>query len=51
MERTTYRMPTHPGDVVKEELEERGISQKEFASRTGISYTMLNEILNSKRPI
>lgn len=28
MERTTYRMPTHPGDVVKEELEERGISQK-----------------------
>ena len=51
MERTTYRIPTHPGDVVKEELEERGISQKEFASRTGISYTMLNEILNSKRPI
>ena len=51
MERTTYRMPTHPGDVVKEELEERGISPKEFASRTGISYTMLNEILNSKRPI
>ena len=51
MERTTYRMPTHPGDVVKEELEARGISQKEFASRTGISYTMLNEILNSKRPI
>ena len=51
MERTAYRMPTHPGDVVKEELEERGISPKEFASRTGISYTMLNEILNSKRPI
>ena len=51
MERTTYRIPTHPGDVVKEELEARGISQKEFASRTGISYTMLNEILNGKRPI
>ena len=26
-------------------------AQKEFASRTGISYTMLNEILNSKRPV
>ena len=51
MERTTYSIPTHPGDVVKEELEARGISQKEFASRTGISYTMLNEILNGKRPI
>lgn len=48
---TAHRLPTHPGDVIKEELEVRGISQKEFASRTGISYTMLNEILNSKRPV
>ena len=24
MERATYRIPTHPGDVVKEELEMRG---------------------------
>ena len=46
MERTTYRIPTHPGDVVKEELDVRGISQKDFAIKTGISYTMLNEILN-----
>lgn len=45
------RLPTHPGDVVKEELEVRGISQKKFAECTGISYTMFNEILNSKRPI
>lgn len=44
-------MPTHPGDVLKEELESRGISQKEFSANTGISYTMLNEILNSKRPV
>ena len=51
MERATYRIPTHPGDVVKEELEMRGISQNDFASRTSISYTMLNEILNGKRPI
>lgn len=51
MERTTYRIPTHPGDVVKEELDVRGISQKDFAIKTGISYTMLNEILNCKRPI
>ena len=51
MERATYRIPTHPGDVVKEELEMRGISQNDFVSRTGISYTMFNEILNGKRPI
>ena len=42
---------THPGEVVKEELEYRGISQKHFAEITGLSYTMLNDILNGKRPI
>ena len=47
----TTRIPTHPGDVLKEELECRGISQKQFASCLGISYTMLNEILNCKRPV
>ena len=42
---------THPGEVVKEELEYRGISQKHFAEITGVSYAMLNDILNGKRPI
>lgn len=45
------RLPTHPGDVLKEELEARGISQRVFSENTGISYTMLNEILNCKRPV
>ena len=45
------RLPTHPGDVLKEELESRGISQRVFSENTGISYTMLNEILNCKRPV
>ena len=43
--------PTHPGEVLKEELEYRGISQRKFAVRIGVQYTMLNEILNSKRPV
>ena len=41
--------PTHPGEVVKDELEARNISQREFAQRVGISYTILNEILNAHR--
>lgn len=41
----------HPGEVLKEELESRGISQKDFAKAISISYTMLNEILNGKRSI
>ena len=41
----------HPGEVLKEELEARGITQKEFAKAIAVSYTMLNEILNGKRSI
>jgi addiction module HigA family antidote len=43
--------PTHPGEVLKEEIEYRGISQKKFAAQIGVQYTMLNEILNGKRAI
>ena len=47
MKRTT----THPGDVLKEELEARGISQKKFSEVLSVPYTQLNEILNGKRPV
>jgi addiction module HigA family antidote len=43
--------PTHPGEVIKDELIARGISQKEFAQRIGVPYTMLNDILNERRPL
>ncbi|MDR1880755.1 MAG: HigA family addiction module antidote protein [Tannerellaceae bacterium] len=43
--------PTHPGEVLKEEIEYRGISQRKFAAQIGIQYTVLNEILNCKRPV
>jgi addiction module HigA family antidote len=43
--------PTHPGEVLKEEIEYRGISQRKLATRMGISYTLLNEVLNCKRPV
>ncbi len=43
--------PTHPGEVLKEELVVRGISQRKFAEVVGIQYTALNEIANGKRPI
>lgn len=43
--------PYHPGELLKEELECREIKQKEFAEKFGLSYTMLNEVLNGKRPV
>ncbi|MBP5498697.1 MAG: HigA family addiction module antidote protein [Muribaculaceae bacterium] len=44
-------IPTHPGEVVKDELEARNITQKDLARAIGISCSVLNEILNARRPI
>ncbi len=43
--------PTHPGEVLKDELEYRGISQRGFAKELGISYSAFNEMLNCKRSL
>ena len=43
--------PVHPGEVLKEELDYRGISQKKFAEQIGISYKNINDILNCRKPI
>jgi addiction module HigA family antidote len=43
--------PTHPGAVLKEELEYRGLSQRGLAKDMGISYSVLNEVLNGKRSL
>lgn len=42
---------THPGSILKDELDSRGISQKEFAQDIGMQKTMLNEIIKGKRAI
>ena len=43
--------PTHPGEILKEEIEYRGISQRKLAERMGIGYSVLTEILNARRPV
>ena len=43
--------PIHPGEIIKDELEARGISQRKFASMINCSHSVLNEILNGKRPL
>ena len=41
----------HPGEILKDELDAREISQKEFAIKLGIQPTQLNEIIKGKRGI
>ena len=43
--------PTHPGEVLKDELEFRGISQRGLSKEIGISYSVFNEVLNGKRTL
>lgn len=43
--------PIHPGEMLKDELEARNMSQRKFAGLIGMPYTAFNEIINGKRPI
>ena len=41
----------HPGELLKDEVESRGLIQKSLAEQMGIPYTALNDILNSRRSL
>lgn len=43
--------PTHPGEVLKDEIEYRKISQRKLAEQMGISYKVLNDLLNGRRTL
>jgi len=47
----TPHEPTHPGELLKDEIEYRGISQRKLARQMGVAYSVLNEVLNCKRPV
>ena len=42
---------THPGEMIKDELRERKLTQKQLALETGIKPSVLSETINGKRPI
>ena len=41
--------PIHPGEILKDELESRGMSQRKFAAVIGISYSVSVDFTNSSR--
>jgi addiction module HigA family antidote len=48
----TKRPPTHPGEMLLEEfIKPLGLTQKKVASRLGVSFVRLNEIVNGRRGI
>ena len=41
----------HPGEMIKDEIEYRGISQKALAAEIGVPASVLNEVLKGKRAV
>lgn len=41
--------PTHPGEILREEIECRGITQTRLAKELGVKVSLLNELINGKR--
>lgn len=47
----TPAYPTHPGEVVRDEIEFLEISQKTLAGIIDVPYKVLNDVLNARRPL
>jgi len=46
----THGPPTHPGEMLLEEfLKPIGVTQRELATRLGVSYPRINELIHGKR--
>lgn len=43
--------PTHPGELIKDELESRHITQARLAESIGVRPSLLNEIIKGKRAV
>lgn len=43
--------PTHPGELIRDELEVRSLSQAKLANQIGVSPSLLNEVINGKRAV
>ena len=50
-ERLTPRRAVHPGEILREEMRERGISTDDFARRLGMSSRNLHNFLRGDLPL
>ncbi len=48
---TKLNYAVHPGEILKEYLDDSGMTQVKLAKKIGINKTIINEIIHGKRPI
>lgn len=41
----------HPGEMIRDELEARGLTEKELADKMGVSCSAFSEMLDGKKPV
>lgn len=44
-------IPTHPGELIRDESEECGLTQAALAKSIGVSPSLINEIVKGKRAV
>ncbi len=47
----TFMLAVHPGEILKEELEERGVSRSDLAREIGVPPNRIGQIIAGKRSI
>ena len=51
MKKTVSFTTVHPGEILRDELETRGLKQKDFAATIGMPAPVLNDLINGKRSV
>lgn len=49
--KTSPFIATHPGELIKDELKERRMTQKQLSELSGIKTSVLSETINGKRSV
>jgi len=44
-------IPTHPGELIKDELKARGLTQKQLSEMTGVKASVISETITGKRSV
>ena len=48
MNNTTPYIATHPGELIRDEMRERGLTQRQLASLAGLTPSMVSALVNAR---
>ena len=51
MNNTAPFVATHPGELVRDEMRERGLTQKQLAALAGLTPNVVSEVVRAKRSV